>query len=189
MFGSMLRNFNKIANLEVKEVDVYSGFRWNSYDANVGRGIIEREGTGEAIKYFSKVCNGLTNYGYWFFLSTLWVSYSGYSDISLWKKLFNSDRPKRRKCIMKPSELKAFEQLPYLITIYRAHRPNEEDWIAYTLDPVIAERFAKERGVNEISEYKVKKRNVLALFLRRGEKEVIVLDKSKVQFISKMLIQ
>ncbi len=172
----------------VKSVDIYSGFNWKPYDAKVGKGIIEREGTPEAIKYFSEVCEGLTNYGYWFFLSTLWVSYSGHSDLKLWKQLFNSKRPKRKKCIMKPSELKVFEQLPYFITVYRAHRPNEKDWIAYTLDPLIATRFANERGVNTIGEYKVKKRDVLALFLRRGEKEVIVLDKTKKQFISKIFI-
>ena len=51
----------------VKSVDIYSGFNWNPYDAKVGKGIIEREGTPEAIKYFSEVCEGLTNYGYWFF--------------------------------------------------------------------------------------------------------------------------
>ncbi|MEW4232577.1 hypothetical protein Q0N71_04720 [Bacillus thuringiensis] len=167
-------------------MDIYSKFRWHPYDAKVGKGIVKREGTAEAIKYFSEVCEGLTDYGYWFFLSTLWVSYSGHSDINLWKQLFSSDRPKRKKCIMKPSELVAFEQLPYFITVYRAHRINEKDWIAYTLDPLIAARFANEREVNTIVEYKVKKRDVLALFLRRGEQEVIVLDKKKIQFVSKI---
>ncbi|MEC2555116.1 hypothetical protein P9W85_28065, partial [Bacillus tropicus] len=72
------------------------------------------------------------------------------------------------------------------ITVYRAHRINEKDWIAYTLDPLIAARFANEREVNTIAEYKVKKRDVFALFLRRGEQEVIVLDKKNIQFVSKI---
>lgn len=168
--------------------DVYSGFKWNPYDAKVGKGIIEREGTPEAIKYFSQVCNELSDYGYWFYLSTLWVSYSGNSDINLWKQLFSSQRPKRKQCIMKPSELKAFEQLPYFVTAYRAHRPNEKDWIAYTLDPLIAVRFARRRGVDTVSEYKVKKRDIVGLFLRRGEKEIIVVDKAKVQLVSEIQI-
>ncbi|HDX9607358.1 TPA: hypothetical protein ROY11_004496 [Bacillus cereus] len=169
-------------------MDIYSGFRWNPYDAKVAKEIIAREGTPEAIKYFSEVCEGLTDYAYWFFLSTLWVSYSGHSDINLWKTLFSSDRPKRKKCIMKPSEFKAFEQLPYFIPVYRAHRNNESDWIAYTLDPLIAARFANERGVKTIKEYKVKKRDVISLFLRRGEREVIIVDKTKIQFVSEFLL-
>lgn len=166
--------------------DIYSGFTWNLYDAKVGKGIIEREATSEAIKYFSEVCDGLTDYAYWFYLSTLWVSYSSHSDLGLWKKLFSSSRGKRKQCIMKPSELKTFEQLPYFVTAYRAHRPGEIDWIAYTLDPIIAARFAKERGVDKVSEYKIKKRDIIGLFLRRGEQEILVIDKEKIHFVNEI---
>ncbi|HDR8409154.1 TPA: hypothetical protein QC295_002358 [Bacillus cereus] len=166
--------------------DVYAGFKWNPYDAKIGKEIIKREGTPEAIKYFAEVCEDLTDYGYWFFLSTLWVSYSGHSDLNLWKKLFSSKRPKRKKSIMKPSELKDFDYLPYFVTVYRAHRVDESDWIAYTLDQEIAERFAREREVTKITEYKVKKSDILAYFSRRGEKEIIVLDKAKVQFVAEI---
>ena len=156
------------------------------YGQFVGRGIIGREATPEAICFFVDHCDRLTNYEYWFFLSTLWVSYTGWSDLNLWKRLFSSNRSKRKDCIMKPSEVQAYERLPYFVTIYRAHRPNETDWIAYTLDENIAKRFAQERGVKHFSKYKVKKNDILALFLRRGEQEVIVLDKSKVQFIKQL---
>ncbi|MED3575886.1 hypothetical protein [Cytobacillus praedii] len=54
------------------------------------------------------------------------------------------------------------------------------------LDPIIAARFAMERGVNMVSEYKVKKKDIIALFLRRGEKEVLVLNKDQVQFVRKI---
>ena len=74
----------------------------------------------------------------------------------------------------------------YFITVYRAKRPGEKQWIAYTLDLEIAKRFAKERNVNIITKYEVKKRDVLALFLRRGEKEIIVLDETKPKFIEEI---
>lgn len=167
-------------------MDIYSGFKWNLYDAQVGKEIIRREETPEAITYFSEVCDGLTDYAYWFYLSTLWVSYSGHSDINLWKRLFGSDRRKRKQCIMKPSEVKVYNQLPHVVTAYRAHRPSEQDWIAYTLDPLIAARFAKERGVDKVSEYQIKKRDITALFLRRGENEIIVLDKDKIKFVQEI---
>lgn len=162
---------------------MYAGFKKTIYNQQVAKGIIGREETPEAVKYFDEVCDGLTDDAYWFFLSTIWVSYTGFSDLNLWKRLFSSTRRKRKQCIMKPSELKVFEYLPHLITIYRAHRPGEKDWIAYTLNIDTALRFASERNVNQITEYKVKKRDVLALFLRRGENEIIVLDKSKVEFV------
>lgn len=144
--------------------------------------ILKHEGTGKAIKVFAKECQRLDNYWYWFVLSTLWVNYSEWSDLSLWKRLFRSDRPNRETSIMKPSELEAFYRLPDEIYAYRAHRPNEQDWIAYTLHPQKAGMFAAQRGVSEVSEYIIQKRDVLALFLRRGEYEVIVLDRKKPQF-------
>lgn len=163
--------------------DISTQFKWNPYDAIVGRKLVELEETPEAINYFAERCNELTDYAYWFFLSTCWVSYSGFSDLELWKKLFSSDRPKKKKSIMKPSELKVLENLPWFVTVYRAHRPGEKDCIAYTLNKDIAFKFAREREVNLIKEYKVKKKDITALFLRREEDEVIILDKEKVSFI------
>ncbi|WP_197080912.1 hypothetical protein [Gordoniibacillus kamchatkensis] len=80
---------------------------------------------------------------------------------------------------MKPSELTEFHKLPEVIIAYRAHRPCETDWISYTLDRNIAERFALERKVDHIAQYQLRKRDVLALFLRRGEQEIIMLDPKK----------
>lgn len=82
---------------------------------------------------------------------------------------------------MKPDELSALKKLPNKLTVYRAHRENELDWIAYTLDKKIAERFARERGSSEVTTYKVKKSDVLAYFTRRGEQEIIIIDNKKVK--------
>ncbi len=163
--------------------DISQEFKWNPCDAIIGRKLVELEKTPEAVKYFAEKCNQLSDYAYWFFLSTLWVSYSGISDLEIWKRLFSSDRPKKKKSIMKPSELKAFENLPWFVTVYRAHRPEENDCIAYTLNKDIAFRFAREREVNSIKEYKAKKNDITALFLRREEDEIIILDKEKVSLI------
>lgn len=166
--------------------DISTSFQYNFKDKIIALQLIKREGTPDAIKYFSEHCEELTNYGYWFLLSTLWVSYTGFSDIELWKKLFLSDRPQKQKSIMKPSELKEYNYLPYWVTVYRAKRPGEKQWIAYTLDLEIAKRFAKERNVNKISKYEVRKKDILALFLRRGEKEIIVLDENKAKLIGEI---
>src|SRR5206468_2126860 len=95
------------------------------------------------------------------------------------KELFSSTRQKRETGLMKPSELRAFRVLPDTLTVYRAHRPGETDWIAYTLDAETAARFTVERGVSEVTAYEVDKIDVLALFLRRGESEVLILDRTR----------
>lgn len=159
--------------------DISPDFRPNKKDAALGKALLQYEATPEAIKFFDRNAYKFTDYGYWFFLSTLWVSYTGWSDLETWKRLFSSDRPRRQTSIMKPSELARLNTLQDPLIVYRAHRPDETDWIAYTLVPEKAAEFAVKRGVQEIKRYTVAKGDVLALFLRRGEFEVIVLDKTK----------
>lgn len=163
--------------------DVSPDFKYNAYDREVGEGILLREATPGAIVYFANVCHRLSDYAYWFFLSTLWVSYSGQSDLRLWRRLFKSPRSRRKTSLMKPSEVEAYDGLDEEFTVYRAHRKGEADWISYTLCREIAIRFARERDVNEIAEYRLKKKDVIALFLRRSEQEVIMLRPRKAEEI------
>lgn len=152
--------------------------------------LLKHEGTGEAIKCFAKHCDRLTDYNYWFILGTLWVSYSGWSDLQLWKQLFSSKRPNREICLMKPNEYLIFQCLPWMTTVYRAHRENEQDWIAYTLKQETAGMFAAKRNVDKVSQYQVKRPDVLCVFTRRGEEEILVLDKTKpVKVLDLLVIQ
>ncbi len=164
-----------------KTENVSTAFVPNQTDNFIIRNLLAYEGTPMAITKFKECCNELSDYAYWFMLSTLWVSYSGFSDLELWKELFSSNRPNKSISLMKPDELSALKKLPNKITVYRAHRQKETDWIAYTLDKNIADRFARERGTSEITAYKVKKIDILAYFTRRGEQEIIVINKSKVK--------
>lgn len=47
--------------------DISSNFVFNFYDQKIAKGLIQREQTPEAIKYFAENCDGLTDYAYWFF--------------------------------------------------------------------------------------------------------------------------
>jgi hypothetical protein len=67
--------------------------------------------------------------------------------------------------------------------VWRAHRPGETDWIAYTLDLEKACVFANKRSVDMVHAYQVNKADVLCLFTRRGEWEVLILDKAKVEHL------
>ena len=141
------------------------------------RRILALEGTPRAAIYFSHKAHLLSDHLYWFLLGTLWVSYSGFIDLSLWRRLMSSPRPQRATSIMKPDELRTFEALPDSIPCWRAHRSDEREWIAYTLDRAVAERLAMTRG-GPIRRYLVPKPWCLALFLRRGEAELIMLNQS-----------
>ena len=142
-------------------------------ERRVIQGVLEREATPSAVRYFAKHEKRLGNYWYWFVLGTIWISYSGHSDLNLWRSLFSSSRPGRETSLMKPDELEAFRNLPCALVAYRAHRDGETDWISYTLDPLIAARFAVKRMVPEVVEYEIPKSLATALFLRRGEKEIL----------------
>lgn len=87
---------------------------------------------------------------------------------------------------MKPKELDYYRLLPQQVLCYRAHRTGEQDWISYTLDLDIARRFAMERGVPTLCAYQILHRDILALFLRRGEYEVLCLDRKKARLVGKI---
>lgn len=140
-------------------------------------GLVKYQGTPQAIARFAEDCRELSDYWYWFTLGTLWVNYSGHSDLTMWKRLFSAPRPNRATSLMKPSEMRSFDALPERFEAYRAHRTGEQDWIAYTVDRQVAARFADERGVEFVMAYAIAKRDVLALFTRRGEAEILVLNR------------
>ena len=77
---------------------------------------------------------------------------------------------------MKPTELRHFRALPKTVHCYRVHRPDEQDWISYTLDFDTAKKFAGIRGVSQIHEYRIPRKRLACLFLRRQEYEVLCID-------------
>lgn len=161
--------------------DISPDFVYNASDAAIMRRVIRFEGKPYAIQKFAQECSGLTDYGYWFLLGTLWVSYTGWSSLALWRRLFMSDRPNRDTSLMKPSELGAFQSLPDMIPCLRAHREGETDWLSYTLSMERASMFALKRGVDQVARYTLPKDKALCLFLRRGEFELLCLSPNAVK--------
>ncbi len=156
--------------------DISPLFRPNPADSDVAVHLMKLENSPEAIKFFASRCDTLTDYGYWFFLGVCWVQYTGGSDLALWKRLFSADRPQRDSCMMKPTERRLFNTLPKDVHCYRVHRQNETDWISYTLDLDTAKKLAAVRGIDQIHEYRIPRKRLLCLFLRRHEYEVLCLD-------------
>lgn len=171
---------------EKSRKNISPDFKPNRYDSEVADILLRYEGTPMAVKMFAEFCEQLTDYGYWFFLSTIWVKYTGFSDLQLWKKLFASPRPKRETSVMKPDELAAYRALPEMVTAYRAHRENETDWMSYTTSIDKAKSFLACRPGGCIRTYMVPKADIVAYFLRRGEFELLVCDRSRVVAVEGM---
>lgn len=168
--------------------DVSPDFVPDRLSSEVVKRVIRFEGTPKAIQIFAAEQHKLTDYWYWFTLSTCWVSYSGWYELAKWRALFESPRPNRKTSIMKPSELQAFSALPDRLAVYRAHRPGEKDWISYTLSLSRAAMFAEKRGVTEVSLYHIEKADCIALFLRRFEFEVLMLDPTRAKSLGPVRI-
>lgn len=145
--------------------------------------IIKLEKTPKAIQYFAEKSSRLGDYWYWFMLGTLWVSYTEYTDLNLWRGLFQSKRPNRSTSLMKPDELESLNAFPEKFGIFRAHRKGETDWLSYTIFLETAIRFAAQYKPDYIAAYTLNKSDVSAYFTRRGEFEVLCLDKSRAQFV------
>lgn len=165
----------------MKMGDIHPKFKPNPKDAKIAKKILgfninNQEAPQERLRFFEKQSRNLSDYSYWFILSTLWVEYAGFTDLQAWRRLFASNR-RYRDCLMKPSEIQSFEDLPLVVKCYRAHRENEADWISYTLYRDVAERFLIKRPNGIIKEYLISKEDILCLFLRRGEYELICLKK------------
>ncbi|PEH49583.1 hypothetical protein [Enterococcus faecium] len=157
--------------------NISTSFQYNELDAKLMSRVVVTASE-KKMDLFQEVSSQLSDYAYWFLLSTLWVKESNFAPISTWKKLFAEKRPNRQISLMKPDELAAFKKLPNKLNLYRAHSKDESDWISYTLDLKTAIEFAERKKVDEIVEYKVKKHDCQTLFLRRGETEIICLDKT-----------
>jgi hypothetical protein len=168
--------------------DVSPDFTPDALSTEVIARVIRHQGSPKAIQIFANECHKLTDYWYWFALSTCWVSYSGWYDLANWRALFMSERPNRQTSIMKPSELRSFKALPELLRVYRAHRQGETDWISYTINLERAAMFAGKRGVSQVGGYQIQKADCIALFLRRDEFELLMLEPARAKWIGKVRI-
>lgn len=115
---------------------------------------------------------------FWSLVSDVWIdTENAWQNIGSWSEIFASDRASQHS-LMNEDELQLFHSLPDTLTIYRGCRRDiNEDGLAWTLDEQrahwFAERFSNDDGV--VLTRTVSKKDVVALFTRRGEQEVIVL--------------
>ena len=115
---------------------------------------------------------------YWSLASDVWIdTENAWQNIGSWTELFGSDRASQHS-LMNEEELQLFTSLPDTLTIYRGCRKDvNEEGLSWTLDRSRAQWFADRHGHDDrtLLTREINKSEVIAVFTRRGEEEVIVL--------------
>jgi hypothetical protein len=126
------------------------------------------------IEAFIKIHHQLNDRDYWKYLGEVWVNVENIWQYPFIERLLRKNRP-GKEYLMAEEERQFLEQLPDEFVIFRGHqRRNRYGWswtLSYSQAWFFANRFSKNGGV--ISSI-CKKSDVLALFLGRGESEIVI---------------
>lgn len=127
------------------------------------------------LQAFIQIAPQLSDTKYWSILSGIWTDTENqWQNLEQWTELLSANRSSRHY-LMDESEVQLLNSLPEFVKIYRGCvKGLNEDGLSWTLDKAKAEffanRFSKE-GI--ILEREIPKSEIIAVFLGRGESEVI----------------
>lgn len=119
------------------------------------------------------------NVTYWQMVATCWIGFGRTARLATFRGLLASQRPMRWR-LMKKADRRVWRALPGTVTAYRAHDDGEDlgEMISWTIDRAVAEKFAAA-WEREVVTRQFPKRDVVAYFDRRGEREILVLRAGK----------
>lgn len=133
------------------------------------------------VKYADK----MDDKSYWQSLEMVWTMWEQmFPHKKVFLSLFQARRS-QRQYLMNAGERRALMNMPKEFTVYRGFIGNRGEGLSWTIDRSKAEWFAcrfamlHDRGSPRICEGRVKKKDVLAYFNGRKEKEIVV-DPAKV---------
>ena len=168
--------------------NISADFERNERDSRLLKKLLRLDSPQRMLKEFDLIKSKLSDYCFWYMLGTLYIADTTNTDIRIWKKLFNSDRPRKATSLMKPDEYAAFLKLPDEIIVYRAANDGESQGLSYSLSLDVAKNMAILKNASHIKAYKVHKRYITALFLRRKESEVLVAEPDKLEELESSLV-
>lgn len=132
----------------------------------------------DALHFVLNTFDEITDDEYWSLVSDVWIdTENAWQNVGSWTELFGSDRASQHS-LMNEEELKLFASLDDTLTIYRGCRKDvNEEGLSWTLDRSRAQWFADRHGHDDrtLLTREISKSEVIAVFTRRGEEEVIVL--------------
>lgn len=137
--------------------------------------------------FFDMFADKMSDQEYWRLAGRLWIDQENPEDFpDEWKARFTAERPEKHH-IMTESEREAFDALPDTFTIYRGGPEAKRDVLSWTTDLKTARWFAdRYKGGHPVWRSTIAKTDALALWLGRGESEVVVLDHTTLGDIERM---
>jgi hypothetical protein len=127
---------------------------------------------------FGQIKGLMSDRDYWEILGAVWIdSENIWQNKQEWLLALSSPR-KEKKYLMNPTDRKALRELPDELRVYRGidKDKGDPDGFSWTLSRAKAEWFADRYWKNGIVlEQVVKKKDVTAHFLGRGEQEVVLI--------------
>jgi hypothetical protein len=129
------------------------------------------------IHAFQTIMRHFTNAEYWRIFGEVWTDTENlWQNKADFKRLLNSKRP-NREAMMTEEEIEYMDKLPHEFTVYRGCRKNlNENGMSWTLDYDKAQWFMNRLnrfGDGKILEATIPKHEIYAVFLGRGETEVV----------------
>lgn len=109
---------------------------------------------------------------YWQGVGVGWVKAGEHANLEHWCRLFASQRRGRWK-IMKSRDRQLWRKLPNSVLAYRAFAPGEDvdRALSWSLDSKVCSKIWPDR---QVTERRIPKERIEALFTRRGEAELLV---------------
>lgn len=174
--------FNRLVNKQFEEkkktVDALrAAANWNGY--------IYMHERPYRLDAFEQVSGELDDSTYWRLLGSLWTGCENvHQCLQRWRDLWLDHRPKRILS-MDFAERKELAKLPAILTVYRGFSAySGEEGMSWTLsrDTAVwfANRYKDENDPAQIASGTVRKDNVLAHFIGRNEREIVVLPEDVV---------
>ena len=124
---------------------------------------------------FFKKAKLLSNPHYWEILRTVWVAAGRTDNANEFMPFFRSSRP-CKGWFMTPEDSQTLEEMDWPITVYRAYDEEPDPGISWTTDKEWCEDYARVAG-RKIKQRTVERSQVFAYISRRGESEIIILDR------------
>lgn len=126
----------------------------------------------------SKIEHVLSDEEFWPLFVSCWTDSENLWQVyEIISPMLRSERGSR-ECMMNAEEREEFNKLPAVVTIYRGHRDHNGSGFSWTLSKDKARWFAKrfdtkQRAGGFVTTGKVRREDIVALLLGRGEQEVI----------------
>jgi hypothetical protein len=131
------------------------------------------------LEAFLDIMDEISDQAYWETLAWMWRDSENIREFpTIWTSLLMSDRA-HREHLMTDAERETLSAMPETFTVWQGHTEGRDDGWSWTFDKKVAEWFARRFARLEddqplVTEALVQRDDVVALFLERGESEVIV---------------